>query len=63
MADLRNDRELLNDTKHYGVCTVCGTPRTTNQDGRAKVRKQDVICPNDRCPTMQAILLEPPDRS
>jgi hypothetical protein len=63
LADPRSDGDLLNDAKHYGVCTICGTPRMTNRDGRAKVRKEDVICPNDRCPAMQAILVEPTDCS
>jgi hypothetical protein len=61
LADTRTDSELRNDTQLYGLCTVCGTPRTTNRDGRAKVGKQDLICANDKCPAMQAILVAPAD--
>jgi hypothetical protein len=59
LADPRNDGELLNDTNLYGLCTFCGTPRMTNKDRRAKVGTQAVICPNEECPAMQAILVEP----
>jgi hypothetical protein len=61
LADPRSDGELFNDTKLYGLCTFCATPRTTNRDGRAKVGTEAVICPNDACPAMQAILVEPRD--
>jgi hypothetical protein len=61
LADLRNDGELLNDSELYGHCTFCGTPRMTNKDRRAKVGTQAVICPNDECPAMQAILVEQPE--
>jgi hypothetical protein len=60
MPDARSDAELLNDTKHYGLCMFCGTPRTTNQDGRANVSKEALICPNEECPSMQAINALPP---
>jgi hypothetical protein len=63
LADPRNDGELLNDTQLYGVCTFCGTPRMTNVDRRANVGPQAVICPNDECPAMQAILFEPTESS
>jgi hypothetical protein len=59
MPDARSDAELLNDAKLHGTCMFCGTPRTTNDDGRANLRRQALICPNDDCPAMQA-LLEPP---
>jgi hypothetical protein len=63
LADPRNHDELLNDTNLYGLCTFCGTPRITNADRRAKVGTQAVICPNDQCPAMQAILVEPTENS
>jgi hypothetical protein len=56
MPDARSDDELHSDTKLYGVCLFCGVPRTTNRDGRAKVKRQALICPNDDCPAMQALI-------
>jgi hypothetical protein len=60
MPDARRDAELLNDTKLYGICMFCGRPRTTNQDGRANVKKEALICPNDDCPAMKALIVSPP---
>jgi hypothetical protein len=63
LANPRNDGELLNDANLYGVCTFCGTPRITNADRRANVGTQAVICANEECPAMQAILVEPTESS
>jgi hypothetical protein len=60
MPDTRSDAELLDDAKRYGICTFCGTPRMTNQDGRARAKKDALICPNNACPAMQAITVSPP---
>jgi hypothetical protein len=59
MPDARSDAELLNDAKRYGLCMFCGTPRMTNRSGRANVKKDALICPNDDCPAMQAIVRSP----
>ena len=56
MPDARSDAELLNDARLYGNCMFCGTPRTTNRNGQARVNKDAVICPNDECPAMKAII-------
>jgi hypothetical protein len=61
MLDARSDAELLKDTKRYGICMLCGTPRTTNQNGRANVKKDALICPNEQCAAMQAIIVPPPE--
>ena len=61
MPDARSDAQLLDDTKRYGLCMFCGTPRTKNRDGRARVKKEALICPNDGCPAMQFILDSPPN--
>ena len=61
MPDVRSDAELHNDTKFYGVCMFCGTPRTTNRNGLANVKREALICPNDVCPAMTAIIVSPPD--
>ena len=61
MPDVRSDAELLNDTKFYGVCMFCGTPRMTNRNGLANVNKDALICPNDECPAMRAITVSPQD--
>jgi hypothetical protein len=61
MLDARSDTELLNDTKLYGVCMFCGTPRMTNRNGLANVTREALICPNDACPAMRAIIVSPPD--
>jgi hypothetical protein len=61
MPDARSDVELRNDRQLYGICMFCATPRMTNRDGRANVEKQALICPNDDCPAMQAIIVSPPD--
>jgi hypothetical protein len=60
MPDARSDAELCNDTKLFGLCMYCGTPRTTNRDGRARVKKEALICPNDGCPAMQVLIDSPP---
>jgi hypothetical protein len=56
MPDARSDAERLSDTKLYGICLICGTPRTPNRDGRANVHRDALICPNSECPAMQALL-------
>ena len=61
MLDARSDAQLLNDTKLFGVCMFCGTPRTTNQNGRANVSRDALICPNNECPAMEALIASPPE--
>lgn len=61
MPDARSDGELLTDAKHYGLCMFCGTPRMTNRDGRANVKKEALICPNSDCAAMRAIDASPPN--
>jgi hypothetical protein len=59
MPDTRSDVELLSDAKLYGLCLFCGTPRMTNQDGRADVKREALICPNEECAAMRAIIVPP----
>jgi hypothetical protein len=61
MPDARSDAELLNDTKLFGTCMYCGTPRMTNRNEQATVKREALICPNSQCPAMRAILAAPPD--
>jgi hypothetical protein len=42
MPDARSDAERLSDTKLYGICLICGTPRTPNRDGRALMPASEV---------------------
>jgi hypothetical protein len=61
MPDARSATELRDDTKRYGICMFCRTPRMTNQNGQAAVSKESLICPNDECPAMKSIIASPPD--